>query len=219
MMGKEKRSTDDEDEDDELRKQRRGRVGKHWWDKGSIQGIRVTQRGRDLKMAHWLIFSSMRHHITTAWDYCYTVHIFHFQICHEYTSVYEGWRERPWSKVEAVNFQKTCYSDTLRQALMEHTDPVFVKVDVSDLQKVVQSSDDIIFTVKMVSTELLLHLEEKIIVWELHGAVGPHGKRSDRLAGVTGWNLWLTGLIWVVKVKRTACPTCIPLLGALEQSF
>ncbi len=47
---------------------------------------------------------------------------------------------------------------------MEHTDPVFVKVGVSDLQKVVHSSDDIIFTVKMVITELLLHLDEKVIV-------------------------------------------------------
>ncbi len=49
--------------------------------------------------------------------------------------------------------------------MVKHLDPFFVGVSVLNLLKVVHSSNDIIFAVKVVTTALLLHLGEEVVAW------------------------------------------------------
>ncbi len=56
------------------------------------------------------------------------------------------------------------YIYTLSPAAVEHMDPFFAEVSILDLQEV-HSSDDVIISVWMATTELLLHLGEEVVVW------------------------------------------------------
>ncbi len=47
-----------------------------------------------------------------------------------------------------------------------------------------------------------------------------NAKRSELVTGgLLDQTSWSAGLIWVEKVRGTACPTCIPPLRALEQGM
>lgn len=46
---------------------------------------------------------------------------------------------------------------------MDHVDPFFVEVGILDLQKVVHCSKNVIITVKLAITELLLFGEEVVV--------------------------------------------------------
>ncbi len=48
-------------------------------------------------------------------------------------------------------------------AVMEHTDPFLVAIGNLNLQIVVHSSEVVSTTIKMVTTELLLHLGEEVV--------------------------------------------------------
>ncbi len=78
----------------------------------------------------------------------------------------QEWRSSFWKTLH-IKFLNTVPSfiDTLNKAVVEHMDPFFVAVGTCDLQKVVNSSNDIITTVKMATTELPLHHGEEVAVW------------------------------------------------------
>ena len=53
---------------------------------------------------------------------------------------------------------------TLSPAVVQHSYPIFVKVGILGVQKVVYGLNDIIISAEMATTELLLHLGKKIVV-------------------------------------------------------
>lgn len=166
------------------------------------------------------------------WIHCVTSTLSYYEI-YFYNAQYEGWLISSWSKAEGVSFRKA--STFIFMLLHSHT-----QSSSCDLQKVVHSSDDLIVTVKMATSELPLHLGEEFKFLDGHGD-GHHShvslfnsfaileRRSERLWpeqgaaavwGQTHRSVLFTGQrsVWILlnhKLYRNIRGTCASSLRCI----